>query len=117
MKFTYILFILLLISIGSNAQNLHLNYEIDSLIISNKQVPFNGTILIAKGNHIIYEKYIGYADLINKDTLNADNTFIIGSISKQITAVLILQEIEKSKLGLNDPISKYIPDLPKSWRD
>lgn len=39
--------------------------------------------------------------------------FRIGSITKQFTAVCILQLAERGKLNLDDKLSKYIKDYPK----
>lgn len=39
------------------------------------------------------------------------------SNTKQITAVLILKEVEKGKINLKDPIHKYLPFLTQTWAD
>lgn len=39
------------------------------------------------------------------------------SNSKQITAVLILREVEEGKIDLQSPVRKYLPDLPQAWAD
>lgn len=44
-----------------------------------------------------------------------DNQFVIGSISKQITAVLILREYESGNLKLEDKIIQYLPDIKQPW--
>ncbi|MCE7054330.1 beta-lactamase family protein [Algoriphagus sp. AGSA1] len=41
--------------------------------------------------------------------------FVIGSISKQITSVLVLREYEKGNLSLNDKIATYLPSIDQSW--
>jgi CubicO group peptidase (beta-lactamase class C family) len=78
---------------------------------------FMGTILIAKGGKILVEKGYGMADL-ELDVPNTPQTkFRLGSITKQFTAAAILQLEEKGKLSVNDPISKYFPGSPASWKD
>ncbi len=94
-----------------------LTFRIDSLIDSPSKKPFNGIILIAKNNKQQYVKIMGYANVENKLSLKADDQFIIGSISKQITAVLVLREFEKNNIHLNIPISNYLPELENPWRD
>lgn len=91
--------------------------QIDSLIATKNKKPFNGVILIAQNGKPVYTKTIGYADLENKVPLQFNNQFIIGSISKQITAVLVLQELEKGHLRLDVPIRKYVPELKQPWVD
>ncbi len=71
-----------------------------------------GAALIAKKGQIIYKKAFGMANLELNIPMLADNVFRIGSISKQFTAVAILQLMEQGKLGLQDDITKFIPDYP-----
>ena len=71
-----------------------------------------GAALIAKKGQIIYKKAFGMANLELNIPMQADNVFRIGSISKQFTAVAILQLMEQGKLGLQDDITKFIPDYP-----
>ncbi len=57
----------------------------------------------------------GMADLELNVPTTKDNVFEIGSITKQFTAVLALMLMEEGKLSLDDPVSKHIPDAPKTW--
>lgn len=71
---------------------------------------FNGTILIAKSDEILYEKSFGYADeglgLLNE----ANTVFQIASVSKNFTAAAILMLEERGKLKTTDRISLFLPD-------
>jgi D-alanyl-D-alanine carboxypeptidase len=50
---------------------------------------------------------------IGKDTpMSLDDFFRIGSNTKTMTSTVILQLVEEGKLALDDPISKYRPDVP-----
>ena len=42
-------------------------------------------------------------------------TFRIGSLTKAFTATIILQLVNERKLSLDDPVSKFLPTLPKAW--
>ncbi|WKK74705.2 serine hydrolase domain-containing protein [Marivirga salinae] len=86
--------------------------KIDSISVNNG---FNGVILVTKDTTTIYSKAFGYSDLENKTPMNMENQFVIGSISKQITAVLVLREYEKGNLKLDDKIIQYLPDIKQSW--
>jgi CubicO group peptidase (beta-lactamase class C family) len=77
---------------------------------------FNGIVLIAQQNKPVM-KMQGYADMEQKIRVNANSQFVIGSISKQITAVLVLREYEKHNLQLHVPIRTYLPELKMSWAD
>lgn len=72
---------------------------------------FTGTVLIAKDNKIIFERSYGMADRLNKIHNSAQTEYRIGSISKPITATLILQQIEKGNLSLEEKLSKFLPGL------
>ena len=63
----------------------------------------------------LYSKTVGYSDLESKTKIDFNDQFVIGSISKQITAVLILRAYEKGQIGLNDTIGKYLTDINQSW--
>lgn len=71
-----------------------------------------GAVLVAKGDQIIYHKAFGMDDVANKKPLQTGMVFRIGSVTKQFTAVAILQLVEKGKLSLQDEITKFIPDYP-----
>lgn len=90
-----------------------LNTKIDSLISNTN---FNGVITIAQDTSIIYSKAIGLSDFENKTNLKLNDQFVIGSISKQITAVLILREYEKGTIKLEDKIDKYLKGIEQPWK-
>ncbi|MBN2668652.1 MAG: beta-lactamase family protein [Bacteroidales bacterium] len=73
---------------------------------------FNGNVLIAQHGKVVFEKPYGYSDIRTKDSLKIDDVFQIGSVSKQFTAVAILQLYARGLLDLNDTIQKYIPNFP-----
>ncbi len=118
-KITYLLtFILLFINCKSFGQKTN-NYsaKIDSLIKTTTVRPFNGVILIAENGKIKYSKAYGFSNFEKKTALNIDDQFEIMSNSKQITAVLILKEVEKGNINLQSPIKKYLPYLTQTWAD
>jgi CubicO group peptidase (beta-lactamase class C family) len=70
------------------------------------------TALVARKGQVIYKKAFGMANLENNIPMQVDHVFRIGSITKQFTAVAILQLMEQGKLSLQDEITKFIPDYP-----
>jgi D-alanyl-D-alanine carboxypeptidase len=91
--------------------------KIDSLVKTTNVRQFNGTILIAQNGKTKYSKAYGYANFEKKLPLKIDDQFEIMSNTKQITAVLILKEVEKGKIDLQSPIKKYLPHLTQTWAD
>jgi len=54
----------------------------------------------------------GMADLEHNIALSPDSVFEPGSVTKQFTAAAVLLLAQDGKLSLDDPVSKYIPELP-----
>lgn len=70
------------------------------------------TILVARDNQVLIKKAYGKANLELDVPMQVDNVFRIGSITKQFTAISILQLMEQGKLNLNDEITTFLPDYP-----
>jgi D-alanyl-D-alanine carboxypeptidase len=73
---------------------------------------FAGAVLIAKNGKPIFEEAYGLADREHKTPNKIQTRFRVGSMNKMFTAVAILQLVEGGKLGLNDPVGKFLPDYP-----
>ena len=91
--------------------------RIDSLISTSDPRFFNGVILITQGGETKYEREYGYSDFENQVPISIHDQFRIMSNSKQITAVLILKEVEKGNVDLEAAISGYLPELTQTWAD
>ncbi len=87
-----------------------LTNTLDSLIqpyIDNNQTA--GLVLgVAKNDSLILLKSYGYADLDFKTPMPKDASFEIGSVTKQFTAVAIMQLVDEGKLSLKDDLRMYI---------
>ncbi|WP_051554698.1 serine hydrolase domain-containing protein [Maribacter antarcticus] len=87
---------------------------IDSLMkVSYERGVFNGNILVAKNNKIIYQNEFGYSDSSKSKELNPNSIFNLGSIGKEFNAVAIMMLKEKGLLNLDDKISKFEMHLPE----
>lgn len=91
--------------------------RIDSIINTTSPRIFNGVVLITKNGVTKYLKEHGYSDIENQISISVKDKFRIMSNSKQITAALILREVEKGKIKLQDPIREYLPNLNQTWAD
>jgi CubicO group peptidase (beta-lactamase class C family) len=69
-------------------------------------------VLVSQKGNVIYKKAFGLANIELKVPMKPEMVFRIGSITKQFTAVCILQLMEQGKLSLQDEITKFIPDYP-----
>lgn len=91
--------------------------QIDSLMTkSYERGLFNGNVLVAKNNKIIYQKSFGFTDETKQTVLNDKSIFNIGSIAKEFNAVAIMMLVERGLLNLDDKISKFNLGLPK-WSE
>ncbi|MCW3109700.1 MAG: serine hydrolase [Segetibacter sp.] len=70
------------------------------------------TALVSKNGKVIYKRALGMANLELNVPMQFNNVFRIGSVTKQFTAVAILQLMEKGKLNLQDEITRFIPNYP-----
>ncbi len=77
---------------------------------------FMGTVLVAKGGKILFEKGYGMADVEWNIPNVPDAKFRLGSITKQFTATAVLQLAEQKKLSLQDPACKYFEGCPAAWK-
>ncbi len=73
---------------------------------------FNGSILVAKNGSILYEKYVGKADLRKPDPLTDSTSIHVASTSKTFTGIAILRLVQENKLSLTDTLNKFFPGFP-----
>ncbi|PWN58041.1 serine hydrolase domain-containing protein [Chryseobacterium viscerum] len=91
--------------------------HIDSLMTkSYERGLFNGNVLVAKNNKIIYQKSFGFTDETRQTPLNNKSIFNMGSIAKEFNAVAIMILVEHGLLTLDDKVSKFNLGLPK-WAE
>ena len=74
---------------------------------------FNGTVLVALDDEVVYERAFGFANLEWEIPNTVDARFRIASLTKAFTAILVLQQVEEGVLDLNGHVSDYLPDYPK----
>jgi D-alanyl-D-alanine carboxypeptidase len=117
MKYFLFLIISLKATVVTFGQQNNIEKQIDSLISAKTIRPFNGIILISQNGKSKYSKSYGYSDIDQKKPLKLNDQFVIGSISKQFTSVLVLREFDKGNIELFTPIHKYLPELTQSWAD
>src|SRR3954469_2147562 len=83
--------------------------RLDSLFSArHKQGMFNGNVLVAENNRIVYQQAFGVADIERKVPNHLLSRSELASTSKLFTAVAVLQLYEKGLLRLDDPVVKYL---------
>lgn len=109
-------YIFLIISFIAFQQAFTQNLErrIDSMVTSvfqDSKAP-GGVLLVSHKGKPTYRKAFGKANIELNVNMTTENIFQIGSMTKQFTAVSILQLQERGKLDVMDTISKYLPNYP-----
>jgi len=74
---------------------------------------FSGSVLVAKNGEVILSKGYGLANKEWQISNTAESKYGIGSLTKSVTAILIMQQVERGRLKLSDTIDKFLPNIPK----
>ncbi len=72
---------------------------------------FDGAVLVAEKGKIIYKDAFGLANREWNIPNNTDTKFMIGSVSKPLTATLMLIQVQKGLIGLDKTIEDYLPEF------
>lgn len=94
--------------------------KINSIInplLANKQP--SGSILIATNKETIYQQSFGYADIEKRTSMLMSTQMLVGSVTKQFTAVALLKGLDEStkdiKADLNKTVAHYLPEEHEIW--
>jgi len=68
-------------------------------------------IAVAHNGRLVHTATFGMKDIDSADPMTADTRFRIASMTKPITTVAALMLVEDGRLGLDDPVSDYIPAM------
>jgi CubicO group peptidase (beta-lactamase class C family) len=111
--FILLSFLTLSIAKGQSKEDKQLIKNLDGLISEKfNSVSPGCAVLVAKKGQMIYEKGFGTANLELDVPMRQEMIFRIGSITKQYTAISILQLVEQGKISLQDSIQKFIKNFP-----
>ncbi|TRZ57975.1 MAG: class A beta-lactamase-related serine hydrolase, partial [Rhodocyclaceae bacterium] len=69
---------------------------------------------MARNGHVAELQSYGLMDVANKVAMRNDTLFRAASISKVASVVGALTLVDSGKLGLDDPVSKYLPEFSAS---
>lgn len=68
--------------------------------------------VVVNASGILFERHSGWADLRGRVPIDAHTTMMAYSMSKTLTAVAVLQLVESGRVGLDDPVVRYLDALP-----
>jgi CubicO group peptidase (beta-lactamase class C family) len=70
-------------------------------------------IIADKDGKVHYKNLIGYADVEAAKPISEDNVFWVASMTKMFTGASIMMLVDEGKVSLDDPVTKFIPQLEK----
>jgi len=73
---------------------------------------FSGSVLVAKGDHVLLREAYGAQDAANARAVTPATRFCVGSAGKMFTAVGVLQLVQAGQLSLTDTIAMRLPEYP-----
>ncbi|QEC52670.1 CubicO group peptidase (beta-lactamase class C family) [Anseongella ginsenosidimutans] len=72
------------------------------------------SVELEKAGELLYQRSVGYENLEKKKKLDSSSVFLVGSITKTYTAVMIMQLVEEGKIRLSDKLSRFYPQVPNA---
>ncbi|NIJ38462.1 CubicO group peptidase (beta-lactamase class C family) [Sphingopyxis panaciterrae] len=94
------------------------NTQLDAFVeqeMGAEKVPGVSVAVLHKGEIIVAKGY-GLANVEHDVPVTPETIFQSGSVGKMFTAAVVMRQVEQGKMSLDDPLSKYVPDAPASWR-
>jgi len=101
-------------TITANGQSERISKILDEI---HSKEHLSGVVLIGQGGQIIFQKAYGTANQSFNIANNFDTKFLLGSLTKQFTAMLVMQHVETGQLDLDSPLTKYLPDFRRETGD
>jgi CubicO group peptidase (beta-lactamase class C family) len=83
--------------------------------MQNQHIPGLTLLVSSSGKPIRTEGY-GLSNLELKVAAKPETIFQSGSVGKQFTATAVMMLVEAGMVGLEDPLTKYFPEAPASWK-
>jgi CubicO group peptidase (beta-lactamase class C family) len=73
-------------------------------------------LLVSRGGQPVREQGYGLANVELQVPVKPETIFQSGSVGKQFAATAVMMLVEEGKMGLEDPLTKYFPDAPATWK-
>ncbi len=83
--------------------------------MARQQIP-GVALLVSRAGEVIRAQGYGMANLELQVPVKPETLFQSGSVGKQFTATAIMILVEEGKIELEDPLTKYFPEAPETWK-
>ena len=108
--------ITLLLAVFGNAQDIARIDEFVKTEMQKQQIPGVSLAVVKDGKTMLAKGY-GYANVEHQIPVKPETIFQSGSVGKQFTATAVLLLVEEGTIGLDEKISKYLGEVPESWKN
>lgn len=106
-------------SVAAQADPSALEQKVDAVIdqaIAQDRI-VGAVVLVAQDGRLVYERAAGLADKESRKPMQVDTLFRFSSVTKPIVTVAALALVERKKLSLDDPVTKWLPDFKPKLAD
>ncbi|MDF3127337.1 serine hydrolase domain-containing protein [Rheinheimera sp. 1928-s] len=82
---------------------------------------FQGSALLMRGNEVLWQYQQGRfiqkntPELSQGPSFDQHSTFFVGSISKTLAAILVMQQVQSDTVDVQAPVKRYLPELKQPW--
>jgi CubicO group peptidase (beta-lactamase class C family) len=76
---------------------------------------FAGGVAVLRRGEVVYARVAGHSDPAGTVPVTPATLFHVASITKYLTAILVLEAEQERKLSLDDPVTQHLRDLPPSF--
>ena len=94
-----------------SAQQFDLSNATVAITAAHDAGDFDGVVVVSQNGKMILQTAMGFADRAAHVPNRVDTLFRLASLTKQVTALLIMQQVSSGKMSLEQPASRYLPAL------
>ena len=114
-----VLFALAAVSVAQSPDNYALSARVDELVraqMREQNIP-GVSLAVMRDGKVIKSAGYGLANVELNVPVTPQMVFNPGSVAKAFTATAVMMLVEEGKVGLDDKISKYLPEAPAAWNE
>jgi CubicO group peptidase (beta-lactamase class C family) len=102
----------------ANTGDKEVKEKVDSIVkesMANHRIP-SFVVAVVQNGKTVFQKAYGHDPLYTFAENAPSNTYALGPASQVLTGGAILLLVGEGKVGLDDPVSKYLSGIPEAWR-
>ena len=98
--------------VGAHADSAALKQKVDTVVdqaIKENRI-VGAVVLVSQDGKTVYQRAAGLADKQHQKPMKLNTLFRLSSVSKPIVTMAALELVERKKLSLDDPVTRWLPD-------